>query len=226
MPSYKIHRRKTLTAALVAVGLASGAAGLAVAADSQPSDVGAKVIAPTEQQAAYAKTIGGSGEPVSPASSTLTSMGRLASEHGVTLQTTGARTVRSPQGASDAEWTVAPTDAGGVCVAVKSSSLCGADAAIIAAGRAIVTEYPADRVISANPQQGTAIVEPSKEPGRAYGIAPLGATSVRVLGRDGKTLQQAPIDRGLYAVAVPAQGTPAEIAFSAGTKDVLSRPIP
>lgn len=147
----------------------------------------------------------------------------LRQSQGIEIDQSAMRSVPAPDG--KAPWVVAPTRAGGQCAYAAETIFCGVNREQVEAGRAAVTTYPPDKILSVDHATGTGTVQPSDGTGVRSGIAPERATEVVVLDDNNQVFRREAVKRGVYKVDVPAQGTDAHVEFkdTAGKK-IASRP--
>lgn len=136
--------------------------------------------------------------------------------HGIDIEPDAIRTVPAPGSAGRAAktWAVTPIANGGMCGATaKLLVFCGRSAEAVRAGRASATEYPPDKFVKDLPGTGQAIVEPSRDSGVRVGIAPPAAVDVVVRNKSNVLIRREPVERGLYEIEVPPQGSGSRVEF-------------
>jgi hypothetical protein len=163
---------------------------------------------------AYVQTVGDGIAP-DPSSSGAKALRALERTHGVRLTISAPRVVRAPASAGQGEkpWTVAATADGGVCAAASGVVFCGLNGSDVSTGEASATKYPADQLVSIDTKRGTFLSKPSEAAGVRVGIAPPNTAQIVVFDGHGGELEAAEVDRGLYEVKVPRQGSGGRVEF-------------
>jgi len=207
--------------------LAVATAALALAGASVPIALGAGDDEPAQDGVRYVDRVGGEGRTATAGAPQQRTAAAIEDRYDLGLQLAKARVVSAPAGDPDGAgrvWTITPTASGGACVATGELAFCGADEREVAGGIAAATEFPPDALERTDAEKGLAYVRPAGKPGLRYGIAPEGATAVRVRGADGALLAEAKVDRGLYVVQVPPEGSRATVEFVGGTARIAAIP--